>query len=507
VTEAAAPRSQAPRRPRALSLLPVILPILATIGFILGIAVGVRGDKILNLALAIVSVLVAFVPLAIDQSRRPEDRHLLLSLLAIAYMGVFVVPVFAIYLPAEGLVEPSGMPWTSLDAGDVLKGQLICLVGLVALLIAYALPFGGLIASLFPKPRYDWPLQTTFLVGLLMIQLTAIFGFLPARVGSGLIGALSMSVWFGLVLLALAWLRHRSYYALFLLAVLVPATMVFFGFGGSKQQFLRPLMFIVLTSWLYHRAISGRWILAGIATVVFIYPAAHFYRQQVQQGRSIPGMLRDPVRAIDDVGRYVSTYTVGEYTSQGLVLITHRYDGLGRSSAIIKDTPDRVPFQGGWTLALIPIAYVPRLLWPEKPETTIGLWITTTYGSGSQIKSHTGPSWIGEFYLNFGVAGVVGGMFVMGLLLRLLQEAVLRSATIPAIVAGVVALEVVALSIQGGVIGSVNGVTFRLAPIFLTHLALRYMGATVPIQDASKPGASAGAIAADAPPFAGRLRS
>jgi hypothetical protein len=505
--------SRPPTRPRAAGLLLVIVPILAMVGFIVGIVAGVRGEKIVSLALAIVTALVAFVPLAIDQARRPEDRHLMLSLIALAYMGVFVVPVFSIYLPADGPVEPSGMNFTSLHTRDVMLGQLISLAGLIALLVAYALPFGTLMAGLFPKARHDWPLRSTFLVGCAMIpfgwaiQLIAIFGFLPAQVGSGLVGSLSLSAWFGLVLLSLSWFRYRSHYGLFLLAVLVPTTMIFFGFGGSKQAFLRPLMFIVLTSWLYRRQISGRWILAGVAAIVVLYPAAHFYRHQVQVGRSIPAMLADPVSAIDDVGRYVSTYSLGEYVSQGLVLMTNRFDGLGRSSAISRDTPDRVPFQGGWTLALIPIAYVPRLLWPDKPETTIGNWITETYGSGTIVKTATGPSWVGEFYLNFGVAGVVGGMFVMGFLLRLLQEGVLRSATVPAIVAGVVALEAVALSMQGGVIGSVNGVTFSLAPLFATHLALRYMGWTVPTQDAPAPGPRPRAFTADTPPVAGGLRS
>jgi len=505
--------SRRPALPRASGLLLVIVPILAVVGFIVGIVAGIRGEKIVSLALAIVTALVAFVPLAIDQARRPEDRHLMLSLIAMAYMGVFVVPVFSIYLPADGPVEPSGMNFTSLNTHDVMVGQLISLAGLIALLVAYALPFGSLMASLFPKARHDWPLRSTFLVGCVMIpfgwfiQLIAIFGLLPARVGSGFVGALSLSVWFGLVLLSLAWFRYRSHYALFLLAALVPTTMIFFGLGGSKQAFLRPVMFIVLTYWLYRRQISGRWILAGIAAIVVIYPAAHFYRHQVQMGRGIPDMLRNPVSAVDDVGRYVSTYSLGEYVSQGLVLITNRFDGLGRSSAIIRDTPDRVPFQGGWTLALIPVAYVPRLLWPGKPDTTIGNWITETYGSGTIVSTSTGPSWIGEFYLNFGVAGVVGGMVVMGFLLRLLQEAVLRSATVPAIVAGVVALEAVALSIQGGVISSVNGVTFSLAPLVATHFALRYMGATVPAQNASAPGPSPRAIAADTPPVAGGLRS
>ncbi len=49
-------------------------------------------------------------------------------------------------------------------------------------------------------------------------------------------------------------------------------------------------------------------------------------------------------------------------------------------------------------------------------------------------------------------------------------------------VAGVVILMNTSLEIQGGLIGTINGVTFSLGPIFAAHMALRYMGATVPIQ-------------------------
>ncbi len=168
--------------------------------------------------------------------------------------------------------------------------------------------------------------------------------------------------------------------------------------------------------------------------------------------------------------------------TQGITQLAHRFDGLGRSSVIIRETPDRVPFQGGWTLAQIPMAYIPRVLWPGKPALGIGQWITDTYGAGSHIRSSTGPTWIGEFYLNFGTAGVVIGMLTIGLLLRLLHESLLRSATVPAVVAGVVILMNTSLEIQGGLIGTVNGVTFSLGPIFAAHMALRFMGATVPIQ-------------------------
>jgi hypothetical protein len=516
VTEAASLPPGVRKPPRTSAPLLVIVPILAAAGFVIGIAAGVRGDKIAVLALAIATGIVAFVPLAIDQIRPPENRHLLLSLFSMAFLVVFVNPALSIYLPATGPVEPAGMAFTAVDARDIARGQGVALAGLLVFLTAYALPFGRVIGGLFPKPRHDWPPRTTLLVGCLMIpfgwaiQFAGILGLIPERLGSGFIGALSLSTWFGLVLLVLAWFRYRSGLALLLMGVIVPTQMAFFAFSSSKGMILRPPMLIVIALWMYRREITLRWILAGIAAGMLVYPAAQFYRNNVKAGRSMVAMLRNPVESVDEVGRHVSQYTFGQYASEGLARLAHRFDGLGRSSVIIRETPDRVPFQGGWTIAQIPIAYIPRILWPGKPEVGIGQWITDTYGAGAHIRSSTGPSWIGEFYLNFGVPGVVAGMFVMGMLLRVLQEGLLRSATVPAILAGTVVLMNTALEIQGGLVGSVNGVAFTLAPILATHLALRYMGATVPIRSTSPPSApraslGAAPIPSDAPPSTGGL--
>ena len=49
------------------------------------------------------------------------------------------------------------------------------------------------------------------------------------------------------------------------------------------------------------------------------------------------------------------------------------------------------PFQQGRTLALFPAAFVPRLLWPGKPEITLGQWITDTYGGRCPYHFLYGP--------------------------------------------------------------------------------------------------------------------
>jgi hypothetical protein len=53
------------------------------------------------------------------------------------------------------------------------------------------------------------------------------FGLIPARAGSGVLGAVGMGASFGIGLLALAFQRYRSKAALLLLILVSPPTMMF----------------------------------------------------------------------------------------------------------------------------------------------------------------------------------------------------------------------------------------------------------------------------------------
>jgi hypothetical protein len=194
---------------------------------------------------------------------------------------------------------------------------------------------------------------------------------------------------------------------------------------------------------------------------------------------------------------FLSERELGEYFLDGASRAGVRLDGVGRASVIIRETPRSVPYQGGWSLANIFIAYIPRILWPDKPIITIGQWITDTYGTGAQ--SATGPTWIGEFWMNFGLAGVLGGMFAMGLLLRLAHEIFLRrSRTIPAMLAIAVILYKLATTVAGGVVGAVNGVIFALVPIFFAHFVVGLLAGRERVQPAAN--ALPGEIGSAVPP-------
>jgi len=83
--------------------------------------------------------------------------------------------------------------------------------------------------------------------------------------------------------------------------------------------------------------------------------------------------------------------------------------------------------QYGATMQNLGYAFIPRVLWKEKPIVTRGTWFTAYLGgSGSEeeSKTSTGMYSAGELYWNFGVAGVIVGMLLMGMMLGFLFSAV-----------------------------------------------------------------------------------
>ncbi|MGQ9765707.1 MAG: hypothetical protein ACUVRI_12660 [Armatimonadota bacterium] len=81
-----------------------------------------------------------------------------------------------------------------------------------------------------------------------------------------------------------------------------------------------------------------------------------------------------------------------------------------------------VDFQRGRTLWPAFVWFVPRALWPGKPVASIGGWYATTVLGWSPGGGEAAVTLPGDFYLNFGIPGVLVGMFLYGLVLRIPYE-------------------------------------------------------------------------------------
>lgn len=92
--------------------------------------------------------------------------------------------------------------------------------------------------------------------------------------------------------------------------------------------------------------------------------------------------------------------------------------------------PKTIPFQKGVTFLHLFTQFIPRAIWPAKPdpiEYTI-TWLVYGVRSGSPFTI------IGELFLNFNIPGIIIGMFIFGILSRALYNYLLRYRDDPGVV-------------------------------------------------------------------------
>lgn len=93
-------------------------------------------------------------------------------------------------------------------------------------------------------------------------------------------------------------------------------------------------------------------------------------------------------------------------------------------SAVIEDTPNRVPYWQGQTYLPLATSFIPRIIFPDKPEEKTGNLFGRRYNylsSDDSVTSFNLP-WIVEMYANFGYLGVLIGMPLVGVVLVFLDK-------------------------------------------------------------------------------------
>jgi hypothetical protein len=90
---------------------------------------------------------------------------------------------------------------------------------------------------------------------------------------------------------------------------------------------------------------------------------------------------------------------------------------------VIEKTPAQIPYWGGETLYPLLFKPIPRLLYPDKPSEHSGQTFGHLYwflDPDDETTSYNLPQLI-ELYGNFGIPGVLVGMFLLGILYRVIQ--------------------------------------------------------------------------------------
>ncbi|MEM1590271.1 MAG: O-antigen polymerase, partial [Candidatus Bathyarchaeia archaeon] len=216
-------------------------------------------------------------------------------------------------------------------------------------------------------------------------------------------------------LTAFYFLRRKKQARLPLLLIFMVLVEAGFGvFSGLKQYILQTfLMFLLaynISGWKGRQNII-KWGLALVLLLLFSGILVVSFRAYALHLGPEAGTLAILVQALSGMGE--SLGSVIDALGNRLVL-----DNLLLTLAYV---PDPIPYAyGGTFLPKILFSFIPQFIWPERNR----VWSRDLFWElqGPYVGG-TAPTLVGDLYFNFGILGVLLGMFLIGLLLRFIYEA------------------------------------------------------------------------------------
>ncbi len=214
------------------------------------------------------------------------------------------------------------------------------------------------------------------------------------------------------------------------LFVVIFLSELFWGaLSGMKFDLLRGFIILALVVSITKARIEKKWIAATLLGLIVIYPVHDRYRNLLRGGQV-------DVRRVGSLGEAGSVATMqtartesswGGWLQSGWQHSVSRLDLL-QCMAIVMSLDaaqaDRVRTdERWWMLPIYP--FVPRLLWPKKPVLNSGVRLSVALGSTKETS--TALSYPGDLYMDYGLPGILVGMFVLGIVGQLLTNTIAGS--------------------------------------------------------------------------------
>ena len=309
-----------------------------------------------------------------------------------------------------------------------------------AVLLGCALVILGYRASLALRPRpdsmreaRDWPMPLIVIIGVIFWAFGTLsdwywqihYSNTPTLGHSDnnmllLLVIARMLQPLGTIMVGYALVLTRSR-PLIVLAIAMVALQAVVGFiGNAKEIAMRAIIIFGVSGFLVRGHVPKAWGIAALAFVLFAFPIFQAYRAEVigLRGISRSAAASDIVRSFKQAWgakekvekRINSNYEVPSFLERTALKPT-------MTMMLEKTGKGRVEFQEGYTLGLYFTGFVPRFLWPDKPDSSVGKIVNSEFQVSEDPDTYISSTHLGELYWNFGWPGIVVGMFALGLLL------------------------------------------------------------------------------------------
>jgi hypothetical protein len=176
------------------------------------------------------------------------------------------------------------------------------------------------------------------------------------------------------------------------------------------------------------RRIPWRYVVLTVGAVLFLQVGKTAYRSKFWSQDSDSSVIERAGFWISaSASQWLNPANDSENRGQLASETMERSSLLVQTAHVLDMTPSVVPFQEGSTYSYMAVTLIPRFLWPEKPSMSdANRFYQIAYGLSDQRGldyTSISSGCLAESYINFGWFGVVGIMFLIGMILGVYERA------------------------------------------------------------------------------------
>jgi hypothetical protein len=372
-------------------------------------------------------VVLGFIPALVYLARGARSPLPLLPLSGLFYAATFGLPAFS-----------EDLEWRSVPAQAVTRAFVLTLCGLLAMYGAYLFS-GRLLFRRLRPVRIPGSLSPSRLRALAWISFAAhlAYQFTPALQQVPSVGNFFPPLgWVAMGLLYLSYLEGRlpAAHALVFFGVAMPLELLSRLASGALYEFFVVIVFMSLIYWQVRRRVPWTVLVVAAGLFVLLNDVKLEYRGRLGFG----GLSSTNVLGKVATFAHVLAERYGDLdraqSADATISSVNRLGHIALFAYVVEMTPDAVPYWGGETYTYLIGSAVPRFLWPEKPGSGFGNEFGRRYQflQSRNFDTTINVPWLTEFYINFGPAGVLAGMALVGVGFRFLIQKLANPSASPA---------------------------------------------------------------------------
>ncbi|HEY6417574.1 MAG TPA: hypothetical protein VIX59_01115 [Candidatus Binataceae bacterium] len=407
---------------------------------------------------------------------RGIDRQLpFLSFYALTFAALYAVPLFLLKRFALSFFGGE------ISYTYVVRALELSLVGILCLYAGYYGPLRWLFPTVIPRVNLGWTNVSLLkrwglvfsAVGIGFVFSNSLFRLPESMAQIGGYGADLCTIGI-LMLFALQLVGCLDGWSKILLwTVLIPIRLAIGLSGGLLSAEIGLALGLGIAYAAIRRVMPWKMIALGVVLIFFLRPLETPYREytwgagkmsnlsRIEKLSTFVGLAR---RAFEDPRIRTDFF---------IQTVAMRMAEVNTFAAVIRATPGQIPYWRGESFYPLLFKPIPRFVYPAKPEDTTGSTFPHRYGFLDQTNTTTSfnlPQLV-ELYCNFGIPGVVIGMFLYGLLYRVVLDVfVHRGMGLGAVVAAIYLSMSMATDTAASL--ALGGLVWELVFIALIHFLI-----------------------------------